>query len=239
MIKAPVRILCLIVLLQWLTSCNSDGKYVVANDKVYHSYWTFSFGYVYNTLPEVDASTFESVKNWVGHDARHVYFKEVMLPGADVGSLKVHRYPLLSDNRDYYYMGRPLHVRDVESFQVLKWSDNDMWARDSRYAYYDTILITSPDIESFKVKNYCAAVDSRYVYYYGKILPLADPATFEPDWKDLYSRDKAHIWYVSYLLEDVDYDSFTVDKDGRGHDRWGYFDGQYRVTDDSEAAANE
>ena len=213
--KTIRRLLFVMAVLSGLSSCNSDGKYVVADGKVYHSYWTFSFGYIYNELPQVDAASFESVKDWLGHDAHHAYFKERLIVGADVATLKARKYPLCSDKNDYYYKGVPLKVADVESFKILKWNVDDLWAKDSRYAYYDTIKIVTPDLASFRVKTWNTAVDSRYVYRYGKILPLADPETYIEEWQGLYSRDKSHIWCMGDLLRDADIETFTLE-DWRG-----------------------
>ena len=57
------------------TACSTDGKYVQQRNTICYSYWTFSFGTRYDTLPEVDAATFKSLQNWLGHDNRHAYFK--------------------------------------------------------------------------------------------------------------------------------------------------------------------
>ena len=211
-----------------LVSCGGDGKYEVKGDVVCHTYWTFSFGYRHDTLPGADPETFESVRDWLGHDSRHVYFKARLVPGVDIASLEACRYPLFRDKRDFYYMGAPLHAADVASFKILKWSEDDLWAIDSRCAYYDSIKVSGVDVATFKVKAHNCAVDRKHVYRYGKILPLADPDTYDEDWKGLYSRDKAHIWYCGDLLEDVDYASFDVDKEGVGFDKHGRFHGNKR-----------
>ena len=92
---------------------------------------------------------------------------------------------------------------------------------------YRIILLESPDINVMPgtVIGYIAAtaVDSKYVYRFGKVLPLADPNTYVEDWKGLYSRDKEHIWYAGTLLEDVDYATFDVDKEGNAADKYGPF----------------
>ena len=232
--KTTLRLLCALTVLILMSSCNSDGKYVIGNGTVYHTYWTFSFGTIYKELPGVDASSFESVKDWLGHDAKHAYFKDKLIQGADIATLKARKYPLCSDKNDYYYKGTPLKVTDVESFEILKWHDDDLWAKDSQYAYYDTIRIVTPDLPSFRVIAWNAAADSRYVYRYGKILPLADPETYVEDWKELYSRDKSHIWYCGELVRDADYETFTVDKDGNASDKYGPFHNEKRVTNEEQ-----
>ncbi|MBR5086638.1 MAG: DKNYY domain-containing protein [Muribaculaceae bacterium] len=212
------------------TACNSDGEYVQRGNTICHSYWTFSFGTMYDTLPEVDVATFKSLENWLGHDNRHAYFKAKLVPGVDVLTMKADKYPLFRDKNDYYYMSVPLHVTHVDAFVVLKRNEDDIWAMDNRYAYYDSLRIDSVDIKTFKVKTWNTAVDSKRVYRYGKVLPLADPETYVEDWKGMYSRDKAHIWYLGELLEDVDYETFTVDGND-AHDKNGHFYRGERVTE--------
>ena len=121
------------------------------------------------------------------------------------------------------------NVTNVKNFEVINWNEDDMWAIDKTYAYYDSTRIDSTDIATFKMQTYNCATDRNHVYRYGRILPLADPATYVEEWKGFYSRDKSHIWCMGELLEDVDYDSFVVDDDWSGHDKYGAFDHHRRV----------
>lgn len=222
---------CALVMMSLMNSCNSDGEYVVKGNNVYFSYWTFSFGTINDTLPEVNASRFESVKDWLGKDDKHVYFKNKLIPGADPATINAKKYPLCYDNHDYYYKGVPLHVSSVKNFEVVNWNEDNMWAIDGRYAFYDSIRIEPRDFKTFKLQCWNVAVDSEHVYRFGKILPLAAPATYVEEWKGFYSRDKAHIWYMGTLMEDVDYGSFTIDKDG-AHDKLGHFYRGERVSEE-------
>lgn len=211
-----------------MSSCNNEGEYVVSGNNVTFTYWTFSFGTVNDTLPGANASRFEAVKDWLGRDDKHVYFKEQLIPGADPSTIEAKKYPLCCDKHDYYYKGVPMHVSSVKNFEVVKWNEDDLWAVDGRYAFYDTIRIEPSDLKTFKIKEYNVAVDSKHVYRFGKILPLADPATYEENWKGFYSRDKAHVWYMGDLI-DVDYATFTIDKDG-AHDKHGHIYRGERIT---------
>ncbi|MBQ5409299.1 MAG: DKNYY domain-containing protein [Muribaculaceae bacterium] len=220
-----------LMLIPLLAGCNNDGEYVIKGNNVFFSYWTFSFGTINDTLPEVNATRFESVKDWLGKDDKHVYFKERLIAGADPATIEAKKYPLCHDKRDYYYKGVPMHVSSVKNFEVVKWNEDDMWAIDGRYAFYDSLRIEPRDINSFKVQNWNVAVDSEHVYRYGKILPLADPATYVEEWNGFYSRDKSHIWYMGELIEDIDYATFTIDKDG-AHDKHGHFYRGERVSEE-------
>lgn len=218
------------VLVLLMSACNSDGEYVKQGNTICHSYWTFSFGTMYDTLPQVNPSTFKSMENWLGHDGRHAYFKARLVPGVDVASMKADKYPLFHDKNDYYYKGVPLHVSHVDAFVILKRNEDDIWAKDNKWAYYDSIRINTVDVKSFNVKSWNTAVDSKYVYRFGKILPLADPLTYDEEWKGLYSRDKSHIWYCGELIEDADYATFEVNGN-EVRDKHGHFHNGKRISE--------
>ena len=206
-----------------LVSCVSRPKYVVQGDVVTYSYWTFSFGQRQDTLVGADAATFRQATDWLGYDAKHVYYKDRLVPGVDVASLETVREPLFRDKNDYYYQTVPMHVADRASFKVIKWFEDDFWAKDSHCAYYDSVRIVDADLPTFTVIEMSTAKDKRHVYYFGRVLPLADPATFEILGQSVYSRDKAHIWCCDELLEDADVETFTVDDLNIAHDKNGTF----------------
>ena len=212
-----------------LMACVNDAEYVVLDDAVVYSHWTFSFGRRYDTIPGADPATFEQVKSWLGHDSEHVYYERDLVPGVDVASLEVVRKPLIRDKKDYYYKTKPLHVADVESFKIIKWSYGSFWAKDSRYAYFEDQRFEA-DLPTFKVKSMEYANDKNHVYYFGDLIPGADPATFKPIGKSCYYRDKSHIWCGRDLLEDADYDSFEVDDFDSAHDKHGRFMAEKRDT---------
>jgi hypothetical protein len=132
-----------LMLLLW--SCNSSGEYVERNGTICYSYWTFSFGTQYHELQGVNPASFKSIENWLGHDNKNVYFKEKLVKGVDIPSIKVKKYPLFGDKNDMYYMGAAMHVANVKGFEVIKWNEDDMWAIDGRCAYYDSIRIDNVD----------------------------------------------------------------------------------------------
>ena len=210
-------------------SCSSHGKYESDGQVVRYTYWTFSFGQRYDTLPGADAATFKSVNDWLGRDTQRVYFQNKLVSSADPATIEAKDYPLFRDKNDYYYQTSPMHVADMSTFKILKRFEDDFWAKDSQCAYFDTLHIAGVDLATLKVKSITHAVDKNHVYRFGKILPLADPATYDEDWKGYYSRDKAHIWYMGKLLEDADYATFTVDDDNRAHDKHGTYHGAERV----------
>lgn len=219
------------MLLAMTVACNTAGEYVTHDGTICYSYWTFSFGTQYDPLPQVNAATFKSVEDWLGHDGVHVYFKNRLIAGAHPATIKAKKYPLCCDKNDYYYMGRGLKVVDMKNFEVINWNEDDMWAVDGTCAYYDSLRIDSVDMASFKLQTYNVATDRNHVYRFGKIFPGADPATYVEQWNGLYSRDKAHIWYCGQLMEDVDYATFVIDKNG-ARDKNGHFYHGERVSEE-------
>ena len=208
----------------WLTSCTNDGEYKLGDGVVYYSHWMFSFGTLHDTLPDADPATFEAVKTWLGHDAKHAYFKAKLIPGVDVATLKAVKYPVCRDKKDYYYENVPMHVADVESFEFIKWLyDGDFWAKDSRYVYYDSLRVDSADVATFNVVKSIWARDKYHVFRFGKLLPDADPATYDEGDYWGYSMDRNHVWFYGELLKDVDRATFEVDdaEHGLAHDKFG------------------
>lgn len=210
-----------------LSSC-SDG-YEVGDDVVTYEHWTFSFGTRFDTLPGADPATFKPVTKWLGHDSQRVYYLNRLVPGVDVATLKPVHKPVFKDKNDYYYEASPVHVADMKSFKILKWSYGSFWAKDAQYAYHDTLRIEA-DVKTFKVLNSAVAKDKNHVYYFGEIIPDADPATFKPIGNSIYNRDKSHIWCGSDLLQDADYQTFEVDGTGSAHDKFGTFTFERRDT---------
>lgn len=225
--KTLSRIVIALTAVIALASCSDTGKYVEHNGTICYTYWTFSFGRLYDTLPGVDPASFKAVNNWLGHDRNAAFFKDRRVDGVDVASLRARDYPVFCDKKDYYFRDCPLHVADIASFRTLHTENDHIWAADARYAYFDSTRI-EVDLPSFRVKSWLHAVDRNHVYRFGKILPLADPATYDEDWQGLYSRDKSRIWYCGEILDDVDYATFTVDKDGKARDARGPFRGARR-----------
>lgn len=211
-------------------ACDTGGEYVVQDDTVVYSYWTFSFGRINDTLPGADASTFRAVNDWLGCDKRQAYYEARPVPGVDVESIHPVRYPLFRDKSDYYYQAVALHVKDMGSFKILDWFERDFWAMDSQCAYYDSLRLDGADVASFKVLNMTTAKDKSHVYYFGKILPQADAATFEIIKNSVYSRDKSHIWCGDDMLQDADFATFAVDDMNRAHDKYGSFTWERRDT---------
>lgn len=238
MIMRKIGVIIAIVLIAvTFTSCDDGGKYQISDNAVFYSYWTFSFGTVHDRLPDADAATFQSVEDWLGRDARHVYFKDRLVTGADPATVEADKYPLFHDSKDYYFMGAPLCVAGVNSFKVIKSDFEDhIWATDGKYAFFDSVRIEGVDLPSFKVDLFCLARDKNHVYRFGKILPGADPATYKETISSGYATDKDHVWYYGTLMDNVDRATFKDDGEGKAHDKWGNIESGQRVDNNEDAS---
>ena len=126
---------------------------------------------------------------------------------------------------------REVRVTVTDSLQRRFVTEKDVVGYLAEYGRYIGERIDSVDLGSFKLQAYNVATDRNHVYRYGKILPLADPATYIEQWKGLYSRDKDHVWYCGQLIDDADCATFVIDKDG-ARDKHGHFYRGERITDE-------
>ncbi|MBQ8656978.1 MAG: DKNYY domain-containing protein [Prevotella sp.] len=201
-----------------LTACGDGGKYEEKHGSMYYTYWTFSFGTIEEELTGADPATFESVKDWLGRDAQHVWFKSRLAEGADPSTTKADDYPLFHDKRDYYFEGKAIGVKDPQTFRTLKCDRDEMWGVDSQYAYYDSLRIDDSDPATLELICTFEAKDKRHVYYFGKILEDADPATYTTLGEyTVYTKDRTHVWYCGKPVEGADPATFEAES----HDEYG------------------
>ena len=184
--------------LMLLASCN-DGKYEIRGNQVYYTWWTFSFGNQEERLAGVDAATFEAVEDWLGRDKSHVWYKARLVEGCDPQTVKAVKKGLFCDKNDYYYEGAPMHVKDMETFEIVDYNDYCLWAKDSKCGYFDSTRIEGIDSETFKSVATFVAKDKYHVYRFGQVLPLADPATYE-ELEGSYAKDKTRVWYMDSVM---------------------------------------
>lgn len=225
--KRAKNLLAIFILAIVLTACNSNGKYEVKNGTVYFTYWTFSFGTQERELENVDVASFESMKNWLGRDRNHVWYKDQLVEGANPATAEADDYPLFHDKRDYYYEGKAIGVADIQSFRVLKCDDDELWAVDKQYAYFDSLRIEDSDPATLELIDTFEAKDKRHVYYFGRILEDADPETYQI-LECNYSKDRKHVWFCGEKVEDADPETFesesTLDfEKPDAHDKRGDF----------------
>ena len=168
-------------------------------------------------ISDADPATFQMLANRedLAKDAKHVYRNGVVIQGADpVTFALTAMYDLSKDAKDYYLGLKPLHVKDVASFQVLEpqhWhTDNLIWARD-RHSYYVREKATPiADAASFQVIQGMYAKDAKQVYFGSEVLAGADAATFQGcgGLAGELAKDAKQVYWEGKMVEGCDAASF-------------------------------
>lgn len=220
-----------------LMSC-SDGGYKVEGDSVVYEYWTFSFGPQQYVLYDADASSFEAVKDWLGKDNEHVWYKQEWIEGADPASIKADKEPFCHDANDYYHQSTAMQVSDMKSFKFISGTPH-LLGKDKNYGYTANGRFEIADYKSFGKLGYRHAKDNKYVYYLGKVVEGADPSTFkEDDIEASLGRDKHGIYQSTHRVETSSPDTYRHIAYGYGRDdNHIYYEG--RVCPDIDASTFE
>ena len=110
---------------------------------------------------------------------------------------------MTEDKNDFYKNGTALNVRDKSSFEILKdrLGRNTKWGKDKYNGYYlDGTVISNIDYATFHpikaripMQSGCYAADKSRVFFKGKEIPGADPATFKE--VDFYIGQDKHRVY--------------------------------------------
>ena len=147
--------------------------------------------HAWTTLKNIDRASFEHIAAYLWRDKNHVYAE--------------HETSL-----------RPIAEADTATFHYL---GND-WAADRHHAYYAARRVkhcTRPD--TLRLIGACYAADADHVYWDGKLLRQADPATWQfVAAAPAFSRDARHVYCYWDPLPEADpaswrhlHDSFSKD----------------------------
>ena len=141
-----------------------------------------------NIIDGADGQSFRVLEKGYAADKSNVYDEGELMKGVDPASFKIHSYGLTEDKRDFYNNGKALNVRDKSSFEILKYSsgENSSWGKDKYNGYYlNGTVIPNIDYATFHpieannpMQSGCYAADKHRVFFMGKEVPSADPATF-------------------------------------------------------------
>ncbi len=165
-----------------------------------------------------DGQSFRVFENDYAADASKVYDSGTLLKGADPATFKVHSYELTEDKNDFYNNGKALNVKDKSSFEILRYSsgENTSWGKDRYNGYYlNGTVIPNIDYATFHpieankpMQSGCYAADKRRVFFMGKEVPGADPATFRE--VDFYiGQDKYRAYQKGIPTRIKDYTKLT------------------------------
>ena len=137
-------------------------------------------------ISDSDPATFQILdkREDMAKDAKQVYLRGGVIKGADPASFALTAmYDLSKDAKDYYLGLKPLHVKDVTSFQVLEpqhwYTDNLIWARERDQYFVREQATPIADGANFQVIQSRYAKDAKQVYFGAGVLAGADPATFQ------------------------------------------------------------
>lgn len=103
-------------------------------------------------------------------------------------------------------------------------------ASDGKSLIYNNYVFTNADRKSFEILENSFYKDKSTVYYSnGKVVPKADPQTFEvltindcPNTHPPFARDKDKVFYANKIIEQADRDTFElvcVESGVRGKDK--------------------
>ena len=139
-------------------------------------------------FPVKDVDTFELIDRAYARDRVTAYYHQQPIPGSDGSTFAVIDGGYSKDARQVFYStleprgtnpirrSKPLKGALPESFKVLGIGG---YAADSAQVYYRGEVVTR-EVASFQVLERGYARTATRVYYEGKPVPGADPATFAP-----------------------------------------------------------
>jgi hypothetical protein len=190
--RASIGALFLFVLAA-LTACGDSSRgYHVSSGKVY---FVHGFPPERTEVSGADAGSFESLTGDYARDKNHVYYDGQVMTG---------------DRARVWLEGKPVS-EDPAGFELL---DGDM-AKDSKAVYCGDGSVVSNDPTHFAIVLVNGGTipvftkDSRTVYYDGKPIAGADPATFQLLYAgDSCAADERHAYHGDTVIPNADPRSF-------------------------------
>lgn len=179
-------------------------------------------------LTGADPATFVYVGNGYGKDANKVYASGFVLDGADPNTFTILNDTYAKDKRYVYAYGnfKAFENSDASTFTIIA----DSFGKDAHNVYGRPLNGTvtafpyaDPATFSFEpfmhdrvhvyVEALCDGESSPWGRSCFKVVEGADPATYT-DVGLGYTKDRAHVYYGSKILQDADVSTFTVLDDG-------------------------
>ncbi len=196
---------------------NADPETFEVLDDDYGRDKTHAF-YRGDIMDGADGHSFRVLEKGYAADQLNVYNEGELIAGADPATFKVHSYELTEDKNDFYNNGKALNVRDKSSFEILKdiSGKNTSWGKDKYNGYYlNGTVIPNIDYATFHpvdaqrpMLSGCYAADKHSVFFMGKEIPGADPATFRE--VDFYiGQDKNRAYQREMPTQIKDYTKLT------------------------------
>lgn len=205
-----------------------EGSDFIARDKtfVYHA-WT--------TMKTVDRDTFTPLGDgyFRDKDCGYCEFETSIKPlkSGSAQGLKVIGAGYARDAAFAYYCGRPITSCTLPMTLKLVEQTGEHSipaATTDTQCFYEGALIKGADVTTWKMGANGFSRDARNVFYNAKKLTGARP----DDWKFIkppYSTSDDKIYFMSFVLKDVDKESFEILADGTARDKHSRFTGKNRI----------
>jgi hypothetical protein len=136
-----------ILLLLTLISCNSEYK--IENDNVYFRFWSFGQG-GWNEwqIKNADVKSFikiESESNLYGKDKNNVYYKNLIIHGADPKTFKYIKKGFSVDKNKAFYNKDSIEKSSSKQFKVI----DSYFSKDFKNVYYKTKPLNVCSVKNF------------------------------------------------------------------------------------------
>lgn len=135
-------------------------------------------------------------------DANLVFYKDRKIPGLSAANFKILGHQYSTDGVKVFYKDLELKNADAASFLVFKENDQFLGeyvlARDKRAVYVKEREHKNADVSSFVILDEKYNKDLKSVYYRDKLIPGADPLSFEVlphTYGDIDSQDKLSTYF--------------------------------------------
>ncbi|MFA6304739.1 MAG: DKNYY domain-containing protein [Patescibacteria group bacterium] len=140
-----------------------------------------------------DYDSFEVVGDGFAKDKNNVFFYKTIIPFADTVTFVKEAYDKYKDKNAIFIMQNYLCIPNGGTQKLLRYENEDFanfkelakrgcYYRGKDVIYFDDKVVAGADYDSFEGIDYSAyGKDKNYVYKEGKMVPNADPATFDFD----------------------------------------------------------
>jgi hypothetical protein len=138
------------------------------------------------TFPVKDLASFELLAEGFARDKVSGYYQRTPIPGSDGASFSVIDGHYSKDANHVFYSDletaaageepRTVVVRDAQPASFM--AQKNGYGGDGSHAFYQAKALTT-QVDAFRVLDYGYAKTRDQVFYYGEVVPLADPTTFD------------------------------------------------------------
>ncbi len=167
-------------------------------------------------LKDAMPTSFVSLNNGYGKDARHAWFCGKYFSVKDVATLKSIDINFAKDTLQAYLNGISIKGSDGKTFELIDHS----FAKDNKHIYYYAfdgeekynICKLPCDPQTFKIIDYRFSKDTSKVFFLGFTIKDADASTFKV-LQSGYSKDKNAIYFKEKKIPGVNPLAFEVFKE--------------------------